>query len=423
VSQYEWFGFLIVMMFAFVVTMGPVSSKFPKLLSSIIALGFLFRIIGSLIRYVILYKYYDGGDAGQYYRYGYQYANFIWDLDFSFLDRSHWVANKLWGTQTMMYFSSFVISLIGPTRRGEFLFFSTASFIALLLFIKSFQTNYFQSDLKKYTLIVLLWPSLWFWPSSVGKDAVILFATGLVVYGYTSGINRIRWLALIAGIGLAGIIRPHVAGVMIVSMAIAHWISPTRKWTTFHTVQGLLILILLFVVLRQGFSQLGIEEIDVENLKSYVDSVSVQTSQGGSAIQAAGFSLLGIPLAFVNILFRPFPWEAGSPVTAAASLEMIVFWVLVISRRKRIFLLMKEWRYTTLLRLAVPLTILYILMLGMAVGNLGIIARQRIHILPLLFIWLEAQPHLVTRKQPVPQVPKIRATLPKPMREIGTSPG
>jgi hypothetical protein len=34
----------------------------------------------------------------------------------------------------------------------------------------------------------------------------------------------------------------------------------------------------------------------------------------------------------------------------------------------------------------------------MAAGNLGIIARQRIHVMPLLFIWLEAIPVLRDQK-------------------------
>jgi len=46
-------------------------------------------------------------------------------------------------------------------------------------------------------------------------------------------------------------------------------------------------------------------------------------------------------------------------------------------------------------------------MLGVAVGNLGIIARQRVHIMPLLFIWLEAVPQtvLIRRLRFIRQLP------------------
>jgi len=359
-------------------------------MSKVLLAGMLMRVIGSLIRYWVLYGVYDGGDAGRYYRYGLIYASFIWQLDFSFFNPSYWRFGHWWGTQATMFFSGFVTSLIGPTKTGAFLFFSVLSFLGLLLFIRSFQRNFPHADAKKYAAFVLLWPSLWFWPSSIGKDALILLATGLVVYGYTGKSPRIVWISMILGLAIAAAIRPHVAGVLIVSVAIAHWISPSTKWSFGHVLQGILVLIVLAYVLKTGLSRLGIEELDLENLKEYVDTVSVRTSEGGSTVIAPGLGIKGIPIAFVNILFRPFPWEAGSVLSAAASAEMIVFWGLVLLRRRRIIPLLMEWRQHRLLRFAIPLTLLYVFMLGMAVGNLGIIARQRVHVLPLLFIWLEA---------------------------------
>ena len=422
-GQYEWIGFFIIALFGLLLTAGPISHRFPKTVTQIIILAFLFRIIGSLVRYYVLYEYYDGGDAGPYYKMGVIYSGFIWNLDFSFFEQQYWELGRWWGTQMMMFISGFVISLIGPSQKGEFLFFSMISLCGLLFFAKAFQSNYSTASLKNYLRFLVLWPSLWFWPSSVGKDAVVLFATGLMVYGYTFRRDKIHWLALSVAIIIGGIIRPHVAGVMVVSLAIAHWLAPGRKARGPHIFQGILIAILLFVVLRQGLSQMGIDSMDVENFKSYVENVSKQTSQGGSAIATPGLTVLGIPTAIVNILFRPFPWEAGSIVSAMACAELLLFWGFVLVRRKRIVKLMRQWRQTKLLRLAVPLTILYTLMLGLAIGNLGIIARQRIHILPLLFIWLEAETIVSSREaaQPMPERKWIRGSA--PLKQLGARPG
>src|SRR4029079_14127003 len=119
------------------------------------------------------------------------------------------------------------------------------------------------------------------WPSSVGKDALMLLSTGLVVYGYSVSDIRIRWLSLLTGILLASCVRPHVAGVMVVSIAIAHWTAPKRKITTGNYIQGILILILLGVVLQQGFAHMGMGEVDVENLRGYIGTISTRTAQGG----------------------------------------------------------------------------------------------------------------------------------------------
>jgi hypothetical protein len=224
----------------------------------------------------------------------------------------------------------------------------------------------------------------------------MLLATALLVYGYTAKKEgKISWIILGMSFVLAALVRPHVAGVMVVSLAIAHWLSPSRRWGSMHIGQGLLILLLLALVLRQGFSDLGLDQVDVESLRDYVELQAKHSSEGGSAISTPGGALTAIPIGVVNVLFRPFPWEAGSPLLAAASLEMLIFWAFFLKRRHRIFLVMKEWRSNRLLCLIVPLTILYVVMLGLAMGNLGIIARQRIHVLPMLFVWLEALPMTV----------------------------
>ena len=397
---YEWPGYFIVFMLGFFFLMGPVSYLFPPRFRNILLLALIFRFIGSLARHWVVYGFYEGGDAISYYNYGLQYAESIWSMDFSFLDPSNWRYNRWWGTQTFMFISGFVVSLIGPTIRGEFLFFSLISLCGLLFFCKSFIRNFPYADGRKYAKWVLFWPSLCFWPSSTGKDAVILFTSGLVVYGYAGKVSKIQWIWLLAGIVFAGIIRPHVAGVMIVSVAIAHWITPGHRRTALYWVEAVGIVVLSILVVRYGFSNLGLEDYDLDSVREYVEYVSDHSMQGGSKIQTPGLSLTGIPLGFVNILLRPFPWELGNPLVAAAAMEMLAFWILVVYRRRRIAKVMMEWRSNRLLRLAIPLTLLYVTMLGVAVGNLGIIARQRIHIMPLLLIWLEALPQEAKTQQP-----------------------
>ncbi len=360
--------------------------------------GFIVHSAGSLLRYYILYDYYSGGDAGRYYRWGLQYAARIWHLDFSFLLNTGFG----WGTQNTMFITGFMLSAIGPTKRGGFFVFALLAFLGLYLMLRAFQRNYPDSSAMKYATWLFFWPSLWFWPASIGKDALVLLATCMVVYGYC-GAARISLMPMVAGLGLAGFLRPHVAGVLVVSIAVAHWFSPGKKRGKGHYLQGFLIMILLFFVVREGFSKLGVGNVDFDNVKEFVDSVSHRTSQGGSNISTPGFTLLGIPMAFVNILFRPFLWEAGNIMMVASALEMTLFWLVFWKRRRTIAAVAVRWRETRLMRLAIPLTLLYTLMLGLAFGNLGIIARQRIHVMPFLLLWLAVEPRRIV--QTVPKAP------------------
>ena len=397
---YEWLGFFIVFFIGFALVSGPIRSNFPQNLLGVIIGGYLMRPIGSLMRYFVLYTFYDGGDAGKYYRTGLYFAEYIWDLDFSFLSLPAPHTGNA-GTEFVMYLSGFVVSFLGPTRRGGFFFFAILSFIGLLLFLKAFQMNYPRADLRRYAKWLFLWPSLWFWPSSIGKDALILLATASVVYGFCG--NRIRWFSLVFGLFLAGLIRPHVAGVLILSLLIAHLVLQPGRWTPKRIFQGVVLMLIAGVVLWKGAARMGFVT-DYEGVTSFIDDVRQGTAGGGSEIEAPGIGISSVPMAFVNILMRPFPWEARSPVTAAAALEMMLLWFFVWRRRRNIARLAKEWRHHRILRLALPLTFLYVLMLGMAFGNLGMIARQRIHILQMLFLWFEAIPQFVTVKRVVPVV-------------------
>jgi len=162
-------------------------------------IAFLIRVGGVLLRHWVIYGFYEGGDATGYYRYGLYYAEFMRKFDFSFLQHIQEQYGRWWGTGAVTMISSFVLSLIGPTQRGEFLIFSMLSLSGLLLFCKAFQRNFPNSDLRKYARWILLWPSLWFWTCSVGKDSVILFTTGLVVYGYTGKGKKVHWISMLLG--------------------------------------------------------------------------------------------------------------------------------------------------------------------------------------------------------------------------------
>jgi len=80
---------------------------------------------------------------------------------------------------------------------------------------------------------------------------------------------------------------------------------------------------------------------------------------------------------------RPFPWEATG-ISAFSSAEIWIFWVLVFRRRRDIVVAMRGWRENRFLVFAYPVGISLALLYGLAFSNLGIIARQRVVVLPFL---------------------------------------
>ena len=93
------------------------------------------RLVGSTARYEVLQRLYDGvGDASGYYASGWILAQQLWQGDFSILSTDYWLDGpRWWGTPAIRNLSGIVLSVIGPTMRGEFLIFGLLSFAGLVL--------------------------------------------------------------------------------------------------------------------------------------------------------------------------------------------------------------------------------------------------------------------------------------------------
>jgi hypothetical protein len=145
--------------------------------------------------------------------------------------------------------------------------------------------------------------------------------------------------------------------------------------------------------------QIGVEGFDIEGVEAYLDYNTARSNRG-TKVEVVGVGLANIPIAMINILFRPFPWEAPNTMALLSSLEIWGMWALVCFKRKTFFKSLRNFRSDRLLRVAVPFILVYSITLGMLIVNLGIIARQRIFLFPFLFLLMEAVPRVLhERKQ------------------------
>jgi len=118
------------------------------------------------------------------------------------------------------------------------------------------------------------------------------------------------------------------------------------------------------------------------------------------------------PAAAVTVLFRPFPFEAGSAVALIASLEGLVLLVLLVRSVPR-------WRLVPRIPYAVfaaTYTVLFIFAFS-ALSNFGILVRQRTQLLPLVLV-IAALPALPSRMRVADEAIQIthgrRSSRPQP---------
>jgi hypothetical protein len=387
-------GLYLVIALYFVGAVMILMVRLPQPVKLILFIGVLLRPLGAGLRYGILqYVYHGSGDASKYFGRARSYAPLFWDGNFHAFVGTLFGPRGTWqGTRFIQFVTSIVVAVIGPTKLGTFLFFAIFPTIGLLAFALAFSRACPGASVSRYLFWILLFPSLWYWPSSIGKESVVLMGMGLATMGFVGKQGRINWLVMGLGLFLIYAIRPEVAAVTVGALSVSHWLSFAGNWNAARVVQAAVIGVVSVVGLAFFLQSSGVEQLDAEGLTSYVEGSTGRKLEGGSGIEAVNVGLTGIPVAFVNIMFRPFPWEANNFLMLLSALEIGMFWGILWYRRANVLRAVREWRSNRLLRIALPFTILYAIALGMMLSNLGIIARQRVFLFPFLFLVAEALP-------------------------------
>lgn len=386
--DYEPIGFLIVLGVVTAI-IRVVSLRLPRHLARLLWMAFLLRVAGSLARYWVLNVAYGGvGDATEYFQVGLHYSEAIWAFDLEALDDGQ---RRFWSTSFVRLISGFVLALIGPSMAAEFLVFSMTGLAGVWLLASaareasSAQDEVGPEAVPLYGGVLACAPSMWFWPSSVGKDALLLLGVGLVASGYVGRASRPRWSRLGLGLALTGVIRPHVAAIVGVALAVAEALPTPGSpiWTAKRSIQLTILVggaVTMIFITGQSFA---FDPTDVGSVESFLTRASSRTMSGGSRLEATS-GLTALPMAFVNVLLRPFLWEAGSMTGALAALETAALWLLIVRRRREVRVTLSTWRANRMLRFAVPCGLLLALAFGLTFFNMGILARQRVAAVGLL---------------------------------------
>lgn len=342
--------------------------------------GFCLRVVGSLARYWVITDFYQGmADALGYFGYGVRFAEALWRGDLSVLSWEHWFGGqgRWWGTPFLRNLSGVVVALVGPSLPAGFLAFAFLGFLGVVLTARAAEGWLAPNAARWVARVLMLWPSLWFWPSSMGKEAVVTFAFGLAVYGATgrSLLGRLPWL--LSGLALLFCVRPHFAGFLALALAASAVLRPLRAGLGLTLGRAVFLVPLAVGAALLALENLGVGGADLEGIAEFRQEIRERTLQGGSRVERLPGGPLAPVLGVLNTWARPFPWEVRNLTQALAAGEILLFWVLMLrgSRGPRYFL--RAWRQNPLTRLALLALVGFSAVFGTTYGNLGILARQR----------------------------------------------
>ncbi len=345
-------------------------------------------ILGLLLRYLATYfRLQNAADAIYYHRYGLLIAPSFRALNFG-VD----VKGEVPGTGSVRYISGLVTVLTGSSMFAEFLVFTTFGFIGIVFFYKAFVTAMPNADHRRYALLIFLWPSMLYWPSSVGKEAIMTFGAGIASYGGARLFRRqlVGIPMVVFGVWLAFMIRPHIGLTLVIGIGLALVFARGRGDSASVTAGKLMAALALIVVggvlMGRTASFLGVDSLNSSGIESALNSTTDSTSQGGSEFSPVkADNPVRFPAAIGTVLLRPFPNEAHNVESFGTSLEGFVLLLLIASSWRRLKKLPRALLNEPYVMYAMAATLMFCFIFSY-VANFGLLARQRTQIFPFLFV-------------------------------------
>jgi hypothetical protein len=297
--------------------------------------------------------------------------------------------------------------LIGDNLPILFVSFSFIPLAGSYLFYRAFTIVFPDGDRWLFGLLAVLWPSILFWSSFVGKDSLIHLFIAMVCFGFAKIVRSHSFKGvLVAASGLAGVllIRAHVAAILAIAMTLPYIAGRSRGGNPHKALKGVLVPVFLgatyfLVAQAQSFllSSTRARTSESMNVFQEANSVAQESQYGGSAFNK-GTSFGARVAESPFLLFRPFPWEINNLLSFASAVESVGLIAVCAARRREIWKTLQRWQdpYVGFLLMY---TIVFCVTFGATESNFGLLARQRIMMTPLAFMVICAHPKLVTPRR------------------------
>ncbi|MEP6297474.1 MAG: hypothetical protein ABJ382_09100, partial [Ilumatobacter sp.] len=196
--------------------------RYPELVPFIWT-GLGAKLVGTVLGYFVRFDAYGGNaDAGRYHDAGRLLAAGVRSGERSPVA----VLPTSTDTAFIEQVNGLVYAIVGSSLVGGFLVFAWFSFLGTLLVMRGVLDAVPGLGRRRYACLLMFTPSLMYWGSSPGKEAVIGLLLGMTTFGAAQllGDRQRRRGAVIwcvVGLGLTARIRPHFAAIWAAALVLA----------------------------------------------------------------------------------------------------------------------------------------------------------------------------------------------------------
>lgn len=361
-----------------------------------LVVGLLLKLAFAGPRYYVIEGYYKGeGDALRYNQAGTALVQNMSHGEFSIKGTE--LDSFPRETRVVGYLTGMLYLFFGTSYFGGYLVFSWLAWLGMLMSFRAFQVAYPNAPPYVAMGLIMFLPSMLFWPSSLGKDAVMVFLVGLMTLGAArllTGRKAALGIAWVAASGFLMLqIRPHlllISAVALVGSQLAR--SPSEHGRRGLVVR-LLILVALVPVLVSGFhavdSTFGSGTTN-GGIDAQLEKTVNRTAIGGSAFAATPVRTpLDIPAATVSVLYRPFIFEVRNLAVLISAIEGTTLLIMTVIAGRWV------WRvgqavYRSPFGAFCGTFVLGFIVAFSNIANAGILSRQRTQMFPALMILVAA---------------------------------
>jgi hypothetical protein len=366
-------GAFILIIFLFVASQGMFGAMEKKhsffnkkLMNSLFFYHFLFMII------YYIYALANNSDSFGYFTKP-QQPNTVW-VDF-FGTSTIFISFLGWPFINIFHFNYEMMMVL-------FSYFGYLGFVYAYLFFREnipIKIKVFKN--LDFLTLILFFPNMHFWTSSLGKGAPIFM--GLMMFAYAIKYPKSRILSLLIGSAMIYFIRPHVflfvaAGTVLGVMSGKEKISFGKKLIIYVGMIGGLIL-----VQDQILGMAGLEDSDslVTDFENFSEDRADSLATSGSGVSMSSYP---IPLKLFTFWFRPLFFDAPGILGLIVSVENLIYLILFLKILKKDFIKFLK-NSPVAVKMSLVVFFLSSLALTFVMSNLGIIMRQKSMVMYFLF--------------------------------------
>lgn len=285
-----------------------------------------------------------------------------------------------------------VMTVVGPDQLATFLVFAWLAFAGTVCFYRAFSITFPEADRRRYAVLVFFFPSILFWTADLGKESIILVSMGVASLGIARVLARLPggYLLVVAGTAIGAGVRPDELLVLVVAFVVAfpfRRVAGDRPLTAVQRGASVVFLGALAAVVWLFAAQV-LHHVGGASLGS-LSAVAARNQGQGTGFGSSGVSYHANPLSYpvdvYHVLFDPLPFSAHSTTQLLAAAENTVILVVLLASLRQLRLVLRAGRQRAYVIVCLVYSVVFVYLFA-ALGNLGLITRERTLLLPFLLV-------------------------------------